>query len=375
MRKVLALCLSFLVLPLHARWEEPRRDLPLVQLALLLDTSNSMDGLISQAKSQLWRIVNDLSASRCRGHAPRIEVALYEYGNTRLSSGEGYLRQVLPFTSDLDRVSERLFGLTTNGGEEYCGAVILDAVKNLPWSSRASTYKTLFVAGNEPFTQGSVDFRDAVQRAVGKDILVNTIFCGDWREGIQTQWKEGADRGRGAYLVINQDQPIAVTRSPYDDEIERLGRAINETYVAYGTKGADAARRREVADKMAESAAPAGASVERSLYKSKKQYAESAKDWDVVEAVTSGVLAPSAVRPDNLPSDWRGKNTEELTAALKAKAAERERLQKELERLGREREAFLKRQAGGPETTLDAAVLKAVRAQAESKGFVFEGAQ
>ena len=34
-------------------------------LALLLDTSNSMDGLIDQAKSQLWKIVNELAAAKC----------------------------------------------------------------------------------------------------------------------------------------------------------------------------------------------------------------------------------------------------------------------------------------------------------------------
>jgi len=33
---------------------------PLIQIALLLDTSNSMDGLINQARSQLWAIVNSL---------------------------------------------------------------------------------------------------------------------------------------------------------------------------------------------------------------------------------------------------------------------------------------------------------------------------
>jgi len=35
-----------------------------IQLALLLDTSNSMDGLIDQAKSQLWKIVNELATSK-----------------------------------------------------------------------------------------------------------------------------------------------------------------------------------------------------------------------------------------------------------------------------------------------------------------------
>ena len=32
-----------------------------IKVALLLDTSNSMDGLIYQAKTQLWEIVNELS--------------------------------------------------------------------------------------------------------------------------------------------------------------------------------------------------------------------------------------------------------------------------------------------------------------------------
>src|SRR5690242_13523945 len=58
-----------------------------IMLALLLDTSNSMDGLIEQAKSQLWKIVNELAAAKCDdGSRPEIRIALYEYGNDGLSS-------------------------------------------------------------------------------------------------------------------------------------------------------------------------------------------------------------------------------------------------------------------------------------------------
>jgi len=39
----------------------------LIQMAILLDTSNSMDGLIDQAKSQLWKIVNELALSKKNG--------------------------------------------------------------------------------------------------------------------------------------------------------------------------------------------------------------------------------------------------------------------------------------------------------------------
>src|SRR5687767_5560705 len=118
MKKILRLLLAALTMaaPAAAHPVDPDPRAPLIQIALLLDTSNSMDGLIGQAKSQLWRVVNDLAGSRCRGRSPRIEVALYEYGNSGLAAGENYIRQVLPFTRDLDRVSERLFGLSTNGG-------------------------------------------------------------------------------------------------------------------------------------------------------------------------------------------------------------------------------------------------------------------
>src|SRR5215203_4540511 len=71
---------------------------PLVQLALLLDNSGSMQGLIDQARSQLWSVVNHLAKTKIAGQTPRLEVALYNYGDTPT--------QMLAFTEDLDAVSE-----------------------------------------------------------------------------------------------------------------------------------------------------------------------------------------------------------------------------------------------------------------------------
>ena len=107
-----------------------------IQLALLLDTSNSMDGLIDQAKSQLWKIVNELATSKKDGKAVELNVALYEYGKDAIPSQEAHLRNIVPFTQDLDKISDELFRLKTNGGQEYCGKVILDAVNNLQWKNQ-----------------------------------------------------------------------------------------------------------------------------------------------------------------------------------------------------------------------------------------------
>src|SRR5690606_27316999 len=119
-----------------------------IQLAILLDTSNSMDGLIDQTRSQLWQMVNELTKARKQGITPELQVAVYEYGNDKIPSGVGHIRKVTGLTTDLDKVSEALFALQTNGGSEYCGYAIDTAVKNLQWSNSRDDLRLIYIAGN-----------------------------------------------------------------------------------------------------------------------------------------------------------------------------------------------------------------------------------
>ncbi len=199
-----------------------------VQLAILLDTSNSMDGLIDQAKTQLWKIVNEMSRSKRNGENIDLNVALYEYGNDNLSSEKGYVRMVVPLTNDLDKISEELFKLKTNGGSEYCGTVISKAIKDLKWKKSNDELKVIFIAGNEPFTQGSIDYRNSCRNAISKGIIVNTIYCGNYDEGVQTNWKDGADLADGKYINIDQNQEIVHVETPYDDELVKLGQQLKQ---------------------------------------------------------------------------------------------------------------------------------------------------
>jgi hypothetical protein len=96
---------------------------PKIQIAILLDTSGSMDGLINQTRAQLWRIVNTFATAKKDGKRPRLELALYHYGNDSIPSAQQYVKQLVPLTTDLDRVSEALKGqpfeiVTTNLSEE-----------------------------------------------------------------------------------------------------------------------------------------------------------------------------------------------------------------------------------------------------------------
>ncbi|MEQ8959157.1 MAG: hypothetical protein RLP02_14760 [Coleofasciculus sp. C2-GNP5-27] len=65
----IALTFSLLALPTKAFAQAK------IQLAILLDSSNSMDGLIDQTRTQIWQIVNALTQVTKDGQVPELEIA------------------------------------------------------------------------------------------------------------------------------------------------------------------------------------------------------------------------------------------------------------------------------------------------------------
>ena len=249
-----------------------KKQKPRVQIAILLDTSGSMQGLIEQAKTQLWKIVNELATARKGGQIPRLEVALYEYGKSTIPASEGYLRMIVPLSQDLDLLSEELFKLKTNGGDEYCGQVIQAAVEGLNWTKSNNELKVIFIAGNEPFTQGRLDYKAACKGSISKGIIVNTIHCGDYQTGVRTSWKDGADLADGKYMNIDHNQKIAHITAPQDKEIIELGKALNKTYVAYGGRAGKAKKERQKRQDSNAMSVSEEVMVQRAAAKSSAQY-------------------------------------------------------------------------------------------------------
>lgn len=344
---------------------------PLVQIAILLDTSGSMEGLIEQAKTQLWKIVNEMALAKKQGVGPKLEVALYEYGKSTIPESEGYLRMIVPLSEDLDRISEELFKLTTNGGDEYCGRVIQTAVKGLTWTASNKDLKIIFIAGNEPFTQGGVDYRQSCKGAITQGIIVNTIFCGAYQLGIQTNWKDGADLADGSYMNIDQNQKIVHIPAPQDTRIVELGQSLNKTYVAYGQAGEASKVRQEAQDQNALGSSPA-VMVERAKAKSSAQYSN--VGWDLVDAEKEGQVKLDDIKDEDLPAEMKKMSKPERRQYLDKMKKQREEIQKEIQDLTAERDKFVaqkKKELTG-DNTLDAVMIKAVREQAEKKSFEFE---
>lgn len=297
-----------------------------------------MDGLIDQAKSRLWNIVNTLTTLKYNGKSPEIEIALYEYGNDGIRD-ENYIRQVTPLTQDLDLVSEKLFALRTNGGSEYCGAVIRDASANLNWDNNDKSMKLIYIAGNEAFDQGKINYREVVSKAKNKNIYINTIFCGSREEGIQTFWQNGASLGGGKYFNIDSDRKVLYIKTPYDTRISECNAKLNDTYIYYGNHGSEYRLKQITQDKNAEMQSASNL-VERAVAKSKKN-AYKNDHWDLVDKAEKDAGFIATVKESELPAELKGKSKEEIQKMIVTKAAAREKIQKEIEELSKKRQTYI----------------------------------
>jgi hypothetical protein len=353
----------------------PSKD-DVIQVALLLDVSSSMDGLIEQAKSELWAVVNTVSKARKNGSAPQLQIALYDYGKSSHAASENYVRQVLSFTNDLDLLSEKLFSLNTNGGDEYCGAVIKSCLNDLTWQGGSAPYKTIFIAGNEPFNQGSVNYKTSCSNAAERSVSINTIHCGDEKTGINTFWKDGAKLGNGEYFWINSNKVQRYIATPYDADIERLNAQLNQTYWGYGKKGKASKDNQMMQDGNASKMNKA-VLLERVKAKSASAtYTKNAAEWDVNTRVQEDQTYLDNAPKQELPEELQDKTIPERKIIVRENLAKRDSINREIGRLQQLREEFLlqqKRKDGNTtaDKTLGDAIAEAVRKQARAKGYTF----
>lgn len=336
MKKLLTLflCLLSSWSILHAQLA-PRK----IQLVILFDTSNSMDGLIEQAKSKIWAIVNETTGLRYQGIVPTLEIAVYDYGNSGLSAQSNYIRQQTPFTTNLDVISEKLFALRTNGGEEYCGAVIKKTLEDLTWSADPKDLKMIYIAGNEPFTQGPIDYKEACKLAVSKGVFINTIYCGVYDQGVRESWKDGANCSKGDYFNINSNEKITYYSTPYDTLIEQKNVKLNGTYLAYGSAATYNFTNQRAQDSNAKLQSTA-VSTERIIVKSKKS-AYKNEAWDAVDAYNTDSTFLKKAKDEELPSEMKGKTLEEKEKIIQEKNAERDKIQQEIGELAKKREEYI----------------------------------
>jgi len=342
---------------------------PKIQAAILLDVSGSMDGLIEQAKAQLWNMVNTMGKAKCDGSiSPTIEIALYEYGRSTNDVKAGYVKQINGFISDLDSLSQNLFSLKTNGGDEYCGQVIFSSLNELKWDASPESYKVIFIAGNEDFLQGNLHYTKACTEAKNKGVIVNTIYCGDRRQGIREHWNLLGECGNGSFTSINQNAKEEDIPTPYDSLLITKNVSFNSTYVTYGYAGASYYAKQGVMDKK-----NAEASKKQEIARIKTKANSKVYDnatWDLIDANAKGRLDEAIADKNSLPDSLKNKSKAEIKAIVEEKAKQRSAVSQEINELTAKRDAYIaeerkKRAANKQENTLETEVEKIIKEQAK----------
>jgi len=340
---------------------------PKIQVAILLDVSGSMNGLIDQAKAQLWNMVSVMGKAKCDNIAPQIEIALYEYGRTTNDKNKGYVKQIDGFTSDLDLLSQHLFSLRTDGGDEYCGQVIYTSLSDLKWDASPLNYKVIFIAGNEDFLQGNLHYTKACEEAKKKGVIVNTIYCGEKMQGIREHWNLAGECGNGSYTNIDHNEKAVEIPTPYDSTMFTLNEELNGTYVYYGAAGES---------KFASQAATDGLNYTAGVSVAAKRVAVKGKgnlykntSWDLVDAQASDSTVIDKVDMKTLPKDLQNKSRKEVKQVVKEKNTKRVQLQQKISDINTKRELYIAAEKAKSATktgaTLETEVEKIIRMQAK----------
>lgn len=344
-----------------------------IQIAILFDTSGSMDGLIEQAKSTIWKIVNMASKMSNKGKAPQLEIALYDYGNDEIKT-PNWIRKRTDLIADLDSISGQLFSLRTNGGQEYCAAVIESSINDLKWSTNQGDLRLIYIAGNEPFNQGPIDYKKILKIAASKDIIVNTIYCGPYEQGVKEFWYDGALQTQGSYFNINSNDEIRHIDTPYDKEIISVNDSLNKTYIGYGRDGSYRASKQAEEDQNASSKGYAVMS-ERAEAKSKSNYKNA--NWDLVDGLEQGNVNLDSISKEDLPAELKGKSKEEQLKYIEDKKADRTKYQNKIGELSKKREEYIAEETkkineSNAKKDLGSAIIESLVATAQKTGFTVE---
>ena len=335
-------------------------DTNFVQIALLIDVSGSMQGLLSQTQTQIWQMLNYTDKFRMQGEIPITEIAILTYGNQYYEEN-GHINLISDFTTDFDSLAEKLFILETGGGNEYCGMAIQYALDHLNWKD-STAFKCLFIAGNEPFSQGALPYPKACANALRQKILINTIFCGGFEAGIQMEWEQGAIEGGGGYTNMDMDMDLEKLQTPFDNRIVQLYQQYSQTYFEV-----DVIHYTPSVNYYINDGEVSPAYRDMLIYK----YKHLQREEDFLDHFELGNWNPDLIKKASLPKSWQGLGDQELRQHLFKQSRRREVLKESLDLYIDKMEEYLLVTVGPQlkENTLDLAIRKIIKDQLIAFGF------
>lgn len=336
----------------------------LVEVCFVLDTTGSMSGLIDGAKKKIWSIANSIIAADPKA---KVRFALVPYRDR----GDDYVTRVFDLTDDLDKVFADLQSFEAGGGgdgPESVNQALDEAVSKVAWTSDGETAKFIFLVGDFPPHMDypdDVKFPKTCEAAVKKNLIINTVQCGDQSETAEI-WREIARRGEGTYVALEQSGGMIAVDTPMDGEIAELSAQIGALAVPYGS----VEQQREVASKtVAAASAPAAVQADRAYFNTASGKAIQGRG-DLISDVRESSVALDAIPDAELPENMRAMSAEQRVEYLKAQGEKRDALNARVAELSKQRQAYIaeqNRKLPASADAFDAKVSETVKMQLERK--------
>ena len=320
--------------PLFAKTAPTLQSKPRIEVCFVLDTTGSMGGLIEGAKQKIWSIANEMISAQ---PTPELKLGLIGYRDR----GDEYVVKSFGLTDDIDAIYGHLREFQAGGGgdaPESVNEALAEAIHKMPWSSDSKVLKIIFLVGDAPPHMdypNSPKYPDLCREAAKKDLIINTIQCGEMAE-TKPIWQEIAKLSEGSYAGISQSGNVAVISTPMDKELSRLNERIGATLIPYG----DSKLQAEVHAKYAAAkSAPVAAMADRLSYNSKTGKAVQGRG-ELVDALNDKTVKLDEIDQKQLPTELQKLDRSELQKRIAKTRDERADLQKQIVEVSKKREAY-----------------------------------
>ncbi len=347
---------------------------PLVEVVFVLDTTGSMGGLIQTAKEKIWSIASSMSSAQ---PAPDIKIGLVAYRDR----GDNYITKITPLSSDLDSIFAELMDYKAEGGGDGPESVnqgLYDAVANIAWSERKNAYKVIFLVGDAPphmDYQDDVKFPASLAIAKEKNIVVNTIQCGNDQQTLY-KWKQIAQLANGSYFNVAQSGGSVAVNTPYDDQLAKISRELEETKIYYGTAEDKIKHRKKDAakEKLYSSASPAALARRAEFNSSDSGKKNAYGEQELLAEIASEEVSLDEIEEELLPETMQSMSKEERKQFVDDKTKQREDLEWQMKDLQKQRAGYIKEKIedlDNVENSLEEKIYSVVKEQGAKVGIIY----